>query len=200
MEEDAEDAAAYARYMAATEASAKLMRHPVKSIYRSMGLNPAGIMTASGRMVHVWSGWTVWSTCSRTCGGGIASRHRTCRKEYSRVSPGSGIRSSYNGRPCSGEPTEYTVCNPQPCPADESEGSGSNREDFRLYQCALYNNRTLRGHLVTSWTPYQLGSNQCELSCRAGSRAPALVHTFGKVLDGTVLFYRRRNMPFLYFY
>lgn len=78
LEEDAEDAAAYARYMSATEASAQLMRLPVKSIYRS----PYHV--GAGRIVHVWSAWTVWSTCSRTCGGGITTRHRSCRKEYSR--------------------------------------------------------------------------------------------------------------------
>ncbi|KAI9560970.1 hypothetical protein GHT06_011926 [Daphnia sinensis] len=225
LEDDTDDAAAYARYMAATEASAPLMQRrsqqhhdpaanpvgrssplvvpslasgstsshhggasirastPFKSIYRSSGghvtLLHSSDYATRRRLVHVWSPWSSWSPCSRTCGGGITARHRTCRIEYARVSEGSGIRSSY--QQCTGESSEYSSCNPQSC----STAAAGHPEDFRLFQCSLYNNRTVRGHYVATWTPYQMGANQCELSCRAGNRPNGLVYSFGKVLDGT---------------
>lgn len=68
-----------------------------------------------------------------------------------RVSEGSGIRSSY--QQCLGESSEYSSCNPQSCTTSDA----GHPEDFRLFQCSLYNNRTVRGHYVATWSPYQLG-------------------------------------------
>lgn len=71
-----------------------------------------------------------------------------------RVSEGSGIRLSYHQ--CVGESSEYSMCNPQAC---SPLVSNSHPEDFRQFQCSLYNNRTIRGHHVPSWTPFNMGTS-----------------------------------------
>ena len=110
LEEDADDAASYARYMAATEASAPLLRPEpsarLKSAYRSSSsaassmkrvvmIHGAGNYLAAGpnfnrrypltrQIVYVWSPWSDWSPCSRSCASGVASRHRTCQRQLAR--------------------------------------------------------------------------------------------------------------------
>lgn len=43
-----------------------------------------------------WSAWTNWSTCSRSCDGGIAQQIRRCHSAH-----------------CRGEPIRYRICNMQ---------------------------------------------------------------------------------------
>lgn len=43
-----------------------------------------------------WSAWTNWSTCSRSCDGGIAQQIRRCHSTH-----------------CRGEPIRYRICNMQ---------------------------------------------------------------------------------------
>ncbi|XP_050572817.1 LOW QUALITY PROTEIN: SCO-spondin-like [Cygnus atratus] len=54
-----------------------------------------------------WSGWSPWSRCDRTCGGGRAVRSRSC----TRPPPKNG------GQRCPGERHHLRLCNPQPCGA-----------------------------------------------------------------------------------
>lgn len=43
-----------------------------------------------------WSVWSAWSTCSRSCDGGIAQQIRRCHSNH-----------------CRGEPIRYRICNMQ---------------------------------------------------------------------------------------
>ncbi|XP_052237030.1 coadhesin-like isoform X4 [Dreissena polymorpha] len=52
-----------------------------------------------------WSTWSVWSTCSVTCDGGLQKRSRTC------TNPKPNALGDY----CFGDNSEYTVCQNQPC-------------------------------------------------------------------------------------
>ena len=53
-----------------------------------------------------WSVWGAWGTCSLTCGGGQASRARTCSDPY----PANG------GLDCVGTSSEFGTCNNDSCP------------------------------------------------------------------------------------
>uniref|UniRef100_A0A672I4A5 ADAM metallopeptidase with thrombospondin type 1 motif, 18 n=1 Tax=Salarias fasciatus TaxID=181472 RepID=A0A672I4A5_SALFA len=62
-----------------------------------------------------WSTWSPWSECSRSCGGGVMHRERSCTSP-SRLNQ---------------------LCNTRPCP--------SSAVDFRAQQCAEYNSKPFRG-------------------------------------------------------
>ena len=53
-----------------------------------------------------WSEWRDWGECSRSCGGGLHTRSRTCTEPPPR----------HGGKDCSGKPEETRPCNTQSCP------------------------------------------------------------------------------------
>lgn len=87
-----------------------------------------------------WSSWSDWTTCSRTCDGGVANQLRRCH--------------SSNG--CVGETVRYKICNMQPCPE---------LQDFRSHQCAAYDEVPYDGALF-KWTPHYDDADLCALTCR----------------------------------
>ncbi|XP_068713828.1 uncharacterized protein [Montipora foliosa] len=52
-----------------------------------------------------WSAWRPWGPCSRTCGGGVQRRTRTCTNPPPRNS----------GAPCTGRSLETRQCSKRPC-------------------------------------------------------------------------------------
>ena len=50
-----------------------------------------------------WSAYGGWGSCSRTCGGGVKFRERSC----------TAPRSQYGGKDCAGEDRIYVMCNTQ---------------------------------------------------------------------------------------
>ncbi|XP_063050004.1 A disintegrin and metalloproteinase with thrombospondin motifs 18 [Engraulis encrasicolus] len=97
-----------------------------------------------------WSSWSEWSDCSRTCGGGVMHRERSCNSP----SP------QYNGKFCAGSSRLYQLCSSRPCP--------SGAVDFRAQQCAEYNSKPFRGWYY-KWKPYTKveDSDICKLYCIA---------------------------------
>ncbi|XP_069586533.1 SCO-spondin-like [Ranitomeya imitator] len=53
----------------------------------------------------VWSKWSPWSWCDRSCGGGRSVRSKTCTSPP----PKNG------GKECAGEKYQVRICNPRPC-------------------------------------------------------------------------------------
>ncbi|TKS69707.1 disintegrin and metalloproteinase with thrombospondin motifs 18 [Collichthys lucidus] len=103
------------------------------------------------RAVHgQWSAWSQWSDCSRTCGGGVMYRERSC------TSP----RPQNNGKFCPGSSRLNQLCNTRPCPY--------NAVDFRAQQCAEYNSKPFRGWYY-KWKPYTKVDDEdiCKLYCIA---------------------------------
>ncbi|KAM9409006.1 A disintegrin and metalloproteinase with thrombospondin motifs 18 [Pholidichthys leucotaenia] len=97
-----------------------------------------------------WSAWSQWSDCSRSCGGGVMYRERTC------TSP----RPQNHGKFCSGSSRLNQLCNTRPCPL--------NTVDFRAQQCAEYNSKPFRGWYY-KWKPYTKVDDEdiCKLYCIA---------------------------------
>jgi len=61
-----------------------------------------------------WTDYSAWSACSKTCGGGVQTRTRTCTKPVPR----------YGGKDCVGDAKEDRACNsekckPEPCSIDD---------------------------------------------------------------------------------
>lgn len=54
----------------------------------------------------IWSSWTSWNECDFTCGGGLRYRNRTCTEPIPQ----------YGGEYCSGNDTDVSTCNENPCP------------------------------------------------------------------------------------
>ncbi|XP_032229533.2 A disintegrin and metalloproteinase with thrombospondin motifs 16 isoform X2 [Nematostella vectensis] len=103
-----------------------------------------------------WGAWGDYSTCSRTCGGGVRHRSRRCENPK----PANG------GQDCPGSTKgEWRICNLQDC----SPGS----EDYRTTQCKTIN---------STYDGYNATADRCELWCRAGSSYPIRE---GHVSDGT---------------
>lgn len=126
-----------------------------------------------------WSAWSAFTACSRSCGIGVKSRHRTCYKFGS-------ISVQVGGERCRGNTEHYVTCNTQPCPP------GS--RDFRELQCAFFNGQPYAGH-ERKWRPARAAPstalwnttplNPCALVC-APEKMNWLVVKFSRaVVDGT---------------
>lgn len=114
-----------------------------------------------------WSLWSSWTDCSRTCGGGIATRTRSCQPGY---------YSGHQGSRCSGNVVQHMLCNKQRCPA----GSLNSAEA----QCSQYNGKDIFGHRVKRWLPDDdHKKNPCELRCR--SEDSSVSYSFGQMANGT---------------
>ncbi|XP_049876741.1 thrombospondin type-1 domain-containing protein 4-like [Pectinophora gossypiella] len=139
--------------------------------------------------VYAWSAWGTWSSCSRTCGGGVAVQERKClprdptrrrrsRKRRKLVRSAERIRQTRMvpaGEPdCPGLGRRYHECNTAPCPGPP--------HDPREEQCAVYDRRPFRGRFYT-WVPYVDGNAPCTLNCRP--RGQQFYASLALVADGT---------------
>ncbi|XP_023579068.1 A disintegrin and metalloproteinase with thrombospondin motifs 14 [Octodon degus] len=120
-----------------------------------------------------WSPWTKYGSCSRSCGGGVRSRSRSCDNPPP----------AYGGRSCSGPFFEYQICNSEDCPGPY--------EDFRAQQCAARNSYYVHQNAKHSWVPYEPSDDaeKCELVCQSADTGE-VVYMNQVVHDGTRCSYR----------
>ncbi|KFW90569.1 ADAMTS-like 2, partial [Phalacrocorax carbo] len=120
-----------------------------------------------------WGEWSSWSTCSRSCGGGVMSRERHCLQQRLQMPQGT------DSTVCLGEAKHYQLCQQQPCP--------SNTASFKQQQCSSFNAKAF-GKRYYHWMPlypddYTIISNKpCDLQCttRNGER-----QLMARAQDGT---------------
>ncbi|KAJ8012291.1 hypothetical protein DPEC_G00067140 [Dallia pectoralis] len=103
-----------------------------------------------------WGEWTSWSTCSRTCGGGVRSQERHCLQQ--RLTATQNINSSF----CVGSPKQYQLCPFQACL--------STSISFKQQQCSQFNAKAF-GRRHYEWVPLypddyiSISNKPCDLQC-----------------------------------
>ncbi|XP_014847654.1 PREDICTED: A disintegrin and metalloproteinase with thrombospondin motifs 2-like isoform X2 [Poecilia mexicana] len=115
-----------------------------------------------------WGSWSEYGQCSRTCGGGVQFRTRSCDNP----SPANG------GRPCRGATYQFQMCNSNECEDIYS--------DPREEQC--HASEYINKHL---WLPYEHPdpNKRCHLYCQSKeTRDVVLMEKL--VLDGTLCSYK----------
>ncbi|XP_067331422.1 ADAMTS-like protein 2 isoform X2 [Channa argus] len=103
-----------------------------------------------------WGEWSTWSSCSRSCGGGVRSQERHCLIQ--RLSTTQNVNSSY----CVGSPKQYQLCPNQPCPSPNIS--------FKQHQCSQFNSKVF-GRRYYQWIPLypadyiSISNKPCDLQC-----------------------------------
>ncbi|XP_023253989.1 ADAMTS-like protein 2 [Seriola lalandi dorsalis] len=103
-----------------------------------------------------WGEWSSWSSCSRSCGGGVRSQERHCLIQ--RLSTTQNINSSY----CVGSPKQYQLCPNQPCLSPSVS--------FKQHQCSQFNSKAF-GRRYYQWIPLypadyiSISNKPCDLQC-----------------------------------
>ncbi|KAM5146643.1 A disintegrin and metalloproteinase with thrombospondin motifs 13 [Mantella aurantiaca] len=107
--------------------------------------------------VHgVWSSWSAFSPCSRSCGGGVIVRKRQCNNP----------RPAFGGRDCKGSSLQAKMCNMEDC--------GKTQLDFMTEQCAATDSKPLvlspgvvSYYRWTSAAAFAHGDELCQHMCQA---------------------------------
>ncbi|XP_062496956.1 A disintegrin and metalloproteinase with thrombospondin motifs 13 isoform X2 [Pezoporus occidentalis] len=130
-------------------------------------LNPAAVVHGQ------WSGWSPFSSCSRSCGGGVVIRQRFCNNP----------RPAFGGQECPGASMQVEMCNTQACLMTQ--------QDFMAEQCAATNSEPLylavgapSFYTWTSAVGFAKGDMLCKHMCRAVENE-FMVSRGDSFIDGT---------------
>ncbi|KAK2535360.1 Adamts13 [Columba guinea] len=130
-------------------------------------LNPMAVVHGQ------WSVWSPFSSCSRSCGGGVVLRQRFCNNP----------RPAFGGQECRGASIQVEMCNTQACSVTQ--------QDFMAEQCAATNLKPLyltgEAPSFYNWTSavgFAKGDMLCKHMCRAIGNE-FMVSRKGSFIDGT---------------
>ncbi|XP_029020549.1 A disintegrin and metalloproteinase with thrombospondin motifs 2-like isoform X2 [Betta splendens] len=120
-----------------------------------------------------WGSWSEFGQCSSTCGGGVQFRTRKCDNP----SPAKG------GRPCTGKPHQFQMCNTNECEDIYS--------DTREEQCRSWDSRFEFQSNRHHWMPHEHpeSNRRCHLFCQS-KETQDVVFMQRMVLDGTRCSYK----------
>ncbi|XP_043943348.1 A disintegrin and metalloproteinase with thrombospondin motifs 20 [Protopterus annectens] len=119
-----------------------------------------------------WGPWGQYSSCSRSCGGGIKIAARNCNKPE----PKNG------GKYCVGRRLKFRSCNTNSCP--------KGKKDFREEQCSEFDGKHFNINGLppnTRWLPKYSGvlmKDRCKLFCRVAGTT-VYYQLKDRVSDGT---------------
>uniref|UniRef100_A0A672UIH8 ADAM metallopeptidase with thrombospondin type 1 motif 13 n=1 Tax=Strigops habroptila TaxID=2489341 RepID=A0A672UIH8_STRHB len=130
-------------------------------------LNPTAVVHGQ------WSGWSPFSSCSRSCGGGVVIRQRFCNNP----------RPAFGGQECRGASIQVEMCNTQACLMTQ--------QDFMAEQCTATNLKplylTVEAPSFYTWTSavgFAKGDMLCKHMCRAVENE-FMVSRGDSFIDGT---------------
>ncbi|XP_031747422.1 A disintegrin and metalloproteinase with thrombospondin motifs 13 isoform X1 [Xenopus tropicalis] len=130
-------------------------------------LNPVSVVHGG------WSSWGSFSSCSRSCGGGVVMRKRQCNNP----------RPAFGGRACEGSNLQAEMCNTQVC--------SSTQIGFMNEQCSDTDTKPLylspgipSFYKWTSAVGFVDGKALCQYMCRAQGKS-FIVARGKSFLDGT---------------
>ncbi|XP_053329641.1 A disintegrin and metalloproteinase with thrombospondin motifs 13 isoform X2 [Spea bombifrons] len=113
-------------------------------------LNPVAVVHGA------WSSWSSFSSCSRSCGGGVVTRKRQCNNP----------RPAFGGHDCEGPHVQAEMCNTHACVTSQL--------DFMNEQCSATDTEPLHIALgipsFYKWTSavgFAYGDSLCQHLCRA---------------------------------
>uniref|UniRef100_A0A8C4IX19 A disintegrin and metalloproteinase with thrombospondin motifs 13 n=1 Tax=Dicentrarchus labrax TaxID=13489 RepID=A0A8C4IX19_DICLA len=129
---------------------------------------------SSSAMVHgSWSSWSEFSTCSRTCGGGVTHRTRKCNNP----------RPAFGGNDCEGPDIEAELCHQQPCERTQLDFMAEQCSQTDLHPLYLLPNTAS----FYTWIPavgFAQGDEQCRYTCQSDGEN-FIVSRGSQFVDGT---------------